>query len=96
MATPVAKSDTPFQTGGSIKVFPEQKLNKLLIRIESGGTFKVHITVDGIDPSSTHANIFLDSGDAIELNERYYGVSNGNQVRILSVTGDPKIFWHMH
>lgn len=87
---------TPFQTGATVKTFADRKMNKLLIRVESGGTFKVAITLNGTDPSASNAAIFLDSGEAIDIDEKYYGIGNGSKVRVLSLVGDPLIYWHLH
>lgn len=83
---------SPFQCGGVIKQFADLDVARMVIRIESGGTFKVHITVNGDDPSSTRADYFLDSGEAILL--ECHEVAKGSKVKILNITGDPKIFYN--
>jgi hypothetical protein len=80
------KTDTPFQAGGTVQNFPPVPHNKkLVVRIESGGTFKVIIKRNGT-PSATAGEFFLDSGDAVEL-------VGGYTYYVLNTVGDPLIFW---
>lgn len=78
--------DSPFQSGGALKDFPTlDQRKKLVVRIESGGTFLVNFKKNGV-ASATAADYFLNSGDSLEI-------PGPGEVSCISITGDPKIYW---
>jgi hypothetical protein len=84
---------SPFQCGGAVFQFPDRPIgSKLVIRVEDGTGTKVHIRVKD-DPSSGSADIYLLSGEAYEF-RRKSGLK-GSDIRIINITGDPKIFYSL-
>jgi hypothetical protein len=90
MARPIGKS--PYTLDSNVYHFPEVPIgNSLEIRVESGGSFKVYLTDDDSDPSTTNAGYFLDSGDAICIPRGRKLTGKG--IRIKAITGTPLIFY---
>lgn len=78
--------DSPFQSGGEVVGLPLIDQNKkMVLRVEAGGTFQVNIKKDG-NPSSTGADYFLTSGDAV-------AIPGPCTPSVISITGDPNIYW---
>lgn len=95
----IAVTDTPFQCGSDVCVFPDLTLHKLVIRVQEGtpGEFKVYLTFhEDIEPSASLANCFLNEGEALTIDFQNYGIDNAKKVKVKAITGDPKIFWYLH
>lgn len=86
---------SPTQIASDDVALPDNTFADLLIRIESGGSFLTVFTLDGTTPSATNAHGFLVSGDAIELKGKHIKDRNAKNIRLLNITGDPKIYWRM-
>ncbi len=62
-------------------------MQRVFLRIESGGTFLVHFKMNGT-ADATHADGFLTSGEDVEIPFVTAGVLN-----LYAVTGGPKLFY---
>lgn len=96
MARPIGVS--PFTLDTNVYHFPDKDIGEeLVVRVESGGTFKVHITVNGAepvdDPSTTRGDYFLDSGEALVIKRGK--AHKGSDIKIKAITGTPKIFYSL-
>lgn len=84
---------SPFQCGGSAQRFPDNRVPKrLIIRIDdTDETAKVYVNINGIDPSATNAQYYLNAGESLEISGET--VTTADKVRIIDASNDPKIFW---
>lgn len=81
---------TPFQCGGAVITLTDIKVGEAVnIRIESGA-FQVVFTTDGTDPSATNAQGYLNGGEAVSLSG--LSLQSAAKVKILNITGNPKIY----
>lgn len=85
---------SPFQCGGTAKTFAGRKFKKLSIRVnDADATAKVYIKLGGTVATSTNADYFLNSGEALDI--RGSQVPTGAEISIVDASNDPLIYWSM-